>query len=231
MEALLAVPREKSRRDIENPSTDPEEPRPAVWDQHDSEERPVGYHYEEGLQYVNGSGKEECECGDTCSCKAPELDMNPFEDVPGYYPEGGNYHEDIPVAMASKIAADVLEEFPFHLRELVEKYKTVEKIPFQIQLGGKVLEIVVGDDKDLYLIYELQQQVIYGVKGLEQAPLLARVLALLVELWPTSVFEVDDGQKLRNQVMEDFMGWFLEFGEVSEETAKAAKAFLDSLKS
>lgn len=229
-------PRQKKQPKIEDPTRDPLEPRPGLWDQTDSEDRATGYHYEEGLQYVDSSCKDsgECECGGEGGCQCdeiqpPELDMNPFQDIPGYYPEGGNYHEDMPVMMA-RIAAEGEQEYPFSLKKLIEDYEKVEKIPFQIQLGGKLIEVVVANDTDLYLIYEMQQQVIYGVKGLKQAPLLARMLALLVELWPTSVFEVEDVPKLRSEVMRDFVEWYLEFGEVSPETSEAAQAFMASLK-
>lgn len=233
-------PRQKKQEEIENPTYDETSPRPVFWDKKDSEDRPVGYHYDEGLQFVNGSnpceneecdgGKCECEDGEcSCSVTPPEPDLNPFENVPGYYPEGGKYHMDVPAAIAAKKEKEE-REYPFALKDLVEEYKNVEKVPFQIQMGGKVLEIVVADDKDLYLIYELQQQVIYGVQGLKQEPLLSRILALLVELWPTSVFEVEDVQKLRSKVMKNFVDWYLEFGEVSTETEKAAEAFIKSLK-
>lgn len=234
-------PRQKKQEEVENPSLDPDEPRPVVWDQEHSEDRAVGYDYEEGLQYVNSSCGGGCECGDECQCggscggkcsqasieDVPELDMSPFEDTSGYYPEGGNYHQDMPVAIAAKEETE--DEFPFSLKELVERHESLEKVPFQIRLGGKVLEIVVGDEKDLYLIYEMQQQVIYGTRNLEQGPLLARMLALLIELWPTSVFEVEDVPKLRREVMSSFVDWFMEFGEASDEALRAAQAFKDSL--
>lgn len=234
--------RQKKQEEVKDPAWDSLEPSPRVQDRVDSGDWATGYHYDEGLQYVDSSGRdsEGSTCGseydtgpqsdDVCEVQPPALDMNPFEEVPGYYPEGGNYHQDIPVALASlpKLSKEE-EEYPFSLQELVKKYEKVEKIPFQIQLGGKLLEVVLGDDKDLYIIYEMQQQVIYGVKELEQAPLLSRVLALLVELWPTSVFEVENVPKLRSAVMKDFVEWYLEYGDVSSETVEAAQAFIGSL--
>lgn len=219
---LSDYPKEKKQEEIENPTYDNKSPRPVFWDKNDSEDRPVGYQCDEGLQFVNGNE------GAICEVSPPAPDLNPFENVPGYYPEGGKYHMDLPAAVAAKTVKD--REYPFALKDLVEEYKNVEKVPFQIQMGGKVLEIVVADDKDLYLIYELQQQVVYGVQGLKQEPLLSRILALLVELWPTSVFEVEDVKKLRSKVMGNFVDWYMEFGEVSPEVEKAAEAFKKSIK-
>lgn len=76
---------------------DPNEPMPIIPDKRYDADKPVGYEVKEGPQYLDAS----CEGCTDCPCKTPDLDVDPFEDVPGYYSESGDIHEELPVTLSS----------------------------------------------------------------------------------------------------------------------------------
>lgn len=127
--------------------------------------------------------------------------------------------------MASKFKS----EFPFPVKQLTQRYRRLEKVPFRLELGGKSLEIIVADSEDLYLIYDLQQQVIYGVEGLNQPPMISRLLSVLIELWPTSVLDVKNPKVFKKAIVGGLMDWALEFGGLTREQEKAASVLRDLL--
>lgn len=121
-------------------------------------------------------------------------------------------------------------ELPMSLQELQEKYSELVYTPFELNLGGKQIRIVIADDTDLYLVYQTQAQVLFGTKNMQQGGMVGRILYHILELWPTSVLEVRDTKAFTRSALKEFMESVVEFADLKPRQLEKASEFFNSLK-
>lgn len=120
-------------------------------------------------------------------------------------------------------------EFPTDLKTVQKSHKELTYAPFELQLGGKTINIVIADNETLYLLYKAQAQVIGSSSVDTSGTLIGETMYHLLELWPTSVLRVDQPQQFEQQALRSFMERVVEFSSLQGEQLQAAAKFLNSL--